>query len=469
MIWHSDGRKLIVEKDLRVPTTTFTTNVELRRGSRRISFVDVTKSSYVAPPNDTKKTDVDPENPMFVLIFYLPDYLCYWGKPIACHFEEGQDDVDVGTADEKTREEETTKLLKIFENELEAVKLYKLNDPLFSSSALRSPRPNYFGPSPSSARIFSSMLLPKTSTILNIQDFPLDLPLTQNQVKLIQQFCVPQILSSYKFPKEIEEEKQDHQLQKMNHRKRNLFHSYRKEENHPDSPYTFQKSQNNPEPIFKVFDKVKPFTVVNILRSFDDVSQKRPKTFYQLVKALLLIKNFAYYKFLRILRLKSSQSAAEHVLQTPSQVRSQTHRNLQLFEPLHLKRSHRLSTRRKSSPSKHSVDNSPAIANLDVLRSQRSTSSISHRKNLTNKVGRDPSPPSSKKSASIDKKISSSKLTVNTDFVSDESFHKPENNETRTYSRWTTKHIKSSSLNREEKTFTIETDRLGTNKKSTLS
>uniref|UniRef100_A0A1A9ZD77 CASC1 C-terminal domain-containing protein n=1 Tax=Glossina pallidipes TaxID=7398 RepID=A0A1A9ZD77_GLOPL len=466
MIWHSDGRKLIVEKDLRVPTASFTTSVELRRRSPRISLVDVRKSSVVAPPNDTEKTDVDPENPMFVLIFHLPDYLCYWGKPIACHFEEGQDDVDVRTAEEKTREEETTKLLKIFEDELETVKLDKLNDPLCSSSALRPPRPNYFEPSPSSTRIFSSMLLPKTSTILNIQDFPLDLPLTNYQVKLIQQFCVPQILSSYKFPKEIEEEKRDRELQKMNRRKRNLFHAYAKDENHLDSPYTFDKSQNNPERIFKVFDEVKPFYVINILRSFDDVLQKRPKTFYQFVKALLLIKNFAYYNFHRVLHLKPSHSATKHVLQT-----SQTHRSLQLCEPLHLKRSHRFSPRSKNPPSRYSVDNSPVIANLDVLRRRSSTSFISYRKNVTNKinVGRDPSPPSTKKGVLTDKKISSSKLTINTDFVSEESFHKPENTEIRTYSRWTTKHIKSSSLNRKKKTFTIETDRLGMSKKSTVS
>uniref|UniRef100_A0A1A9UGQ1 CASC1 C-terminal domain-containing protein n=1 Tax=Glossina austeni TaxID=7395 RepID=A0A1A9UGQ1_GLOAU len=457
MIWHSDGRKLIVEKDLRVPTASFTSSVELRRKSPRIRFVDVGKSLNAAPPNDTEKTDVDPENPMFVLIFYLPDYLCYWGEPIACHFEEGQDDVDVETAEERTREEEATKLLKMFEDELEGVKLDKLND-LFSSSALRPPRPNYFEPSPSSSRIFNSMLLPKTSSALNIQDFPLDLSLTNDQMKLIQQFCVPQILSSYKLPKDIEEEKRDAKLQKMKRRKRNLFRSYRKEENHPDSPYTFDKSQNNPERIFKVFDEVEPFRVVNVLPSFDHVSHKRPKTFYQFVKVLLLIKNFAYDNFHGILHSKPSHSATGHVLQ-----RTQTHRNLQLFEPSHLKRLHRFSTRRNSPPSGYSVDSSPVIANLDVSRRRRSTSFASYRKSLTNKinVGSDSSPCSSKKSVSTDRKSSPSKLTTNTDCLSEESCHKPENSETGTYSHWTTKHIKFSSLNREKKTLTIETDRLG--------
>uniref|UniRef100_A0A1B0B2T1 CASC1 C-terminal domain-containing protein n=1 Tax=Glossina palpalis gambiensis TaxID=67801 RepID=A0A1B0B2T1_9MUSC len=454
MIWHSDGRKLIVEKELRIPSPSFTTSVHLRRRSPRISFANVRKSLNFAPPNDTEKADVDPENPMFVLIFYLPDYLCYWGEPVACHFEEGQDVAIVETAEEKTREEETTKLLKIFEDELEAMKLDKLNDPLFSSSALRPPRPNYFQPSPSSTRIFSSMILPKSLPKLNVQDFPLDLPLTNDQVKLIQQFCVPQILSSYKLPKEIKEEKRDYELEKMKRRKRILFRSNAKEGNNLDSPYTFGKLQNNPERIFKVFDEVKPFHVVNIQQPFDIVLHKRPKTFYQFVRALLLIKNFAFNYFHRIWHMKRSHSATKDVLQT-----SQTRKNLQLLEPSHLKRSNGLSLRGKSRPSIYSVDNSPVITNLDTLRHRGSTSSIAYRRNSTNKinVGRDPSPASSRKSISTERKLSS----INTDFLSDESLQKTKNIETGTYSHWTTKHIKFSSLNREKKTFTVETDRLG--------
>uniref|UniRef100_A0A1A9WZK0 CASC1 C-terminal domain-containing protein n=1 Tax=Glossina brevipalpis TaxID=37001 RepID=A0A1A9WZK0_9MUSC len=436
MIWHTDDHKLIVEKNFHIPSNlrSAPSVIDTQSASRfsRLQIVNISNDVEFMSPIDIMKKDIDARDPLFVLIFYLPDYLCYWNEPIVCHYEEVQEEAEIFKSKEKNRDEKIIKILNTFQDELEGEILDKLNEFILSNVSLHTPRPNYFESTLSTTRILKSTP-PLSPAVLNIQDFPLDLPLTNDQVKLIQQLCVPQILSSYKFPKDIKDDKQQN-FQKVKRQKGTLLRSSVKPEKDVDLKYSFGRSQNNPERIFNVFDAVRPFHITNILHPSDDVLPNRPKTFYQLVKVLLLIKNLSYFKFHGILRRQQFQLQINWKKKKPR-------KNIQLSRPSYPK---------VSKDFKSPTDKNINDPDSPLLKRRYSMNKVSGRRD------------SSSTRRSLPKNRQGSRqLIVDSGLHSEGSFDKPENIELVTYSHWTTKHIKFSSFNREKKMLIIKTDRLG--------
>ncbi|XP_037894505.1 uncharacterized protein LOC119640490 [Glossina fuscipes] len=429
MTWQCAERKLIIEKDIRIDEPS-PGGVKTPVGT--INYLNCDK--FVSPM-DTVKKGVDPSHPLFVLVFHVPEYLCYWGEPIACHYEETQKTVNIESLEDKKSKEEFVKLLDIshsqstLANKLDVEKLDKLNDTLMKAHRinLRYSRPNYF-----EYRNISSTSLPNLPVVVKILDYQLDSPLTTEQLHLIEELCVPQILPSYKFPKEIQEE-----AAKKAKRKR-FLHFQQVEEQQPPPGFNFNESQNNPERVFMVFGRTRDFEVTEQLQQFQNVlPNSLPK-----LKAVSSVKRRSSLK-----RRLGRSSKDVDISRRPSTehrpiLKQESARPSKEFDLLE---SHAPVKRESGLPSIES-DFSTKM-NVDA-----SIRSVKRRSKLLIK-----SSPSSRRT-------STSKRTeepVTHDYFTGEILHVPKDTKVIQYSHWTTKHIKYSCFIREKQIFMIETDRLG--------
>uniref|UniRef100_A0A1A9ZD80 Uncharacterized protein n=1 Tax=Glossina pallidipes TaxID=7398 RepID=A0A1A9ZD80_GLOPL len=294
MIWHSEDRKLIIEKELRIHEPT---SVDSKSSVKRISCLNCEAS---ISPIDVVKQSIDPEHPWFVLIFHIPDFLCYWSEPIACHYEEVQETVKNGKIENRKRERDLTKLIntgRTISNLQSRIELEgdKLDDVLTGTHSQ-----SHFQSKYSMLHKFSSSSLQSRAGDLKIRDFLLDAPLTKEQLDLIKTFCVPEILSSYKFPREVELEKEEIEKAKGKDRKFS-FGQPTVEKQKPG--FGLDIFQNHPERIHTIFAKTTPFHIIGRLETFQSTLPSLPKTFYQLVKTLILIKRIYQSNARRILNL----------------------------------------------------------------------------------------------------------------------------------------------------------------------
>uniref|UniRef100_A0A1B0B2T0 Uncharacterized protein n=1 Tax=Glossina palpalis gambiensis TaxID=67801 RepID=A0A1B0B2T0_9MUSC len=517
MTWQCAERKLIIEKDIRIDEPS-PGGVKTPVGT--INYLNCDK--FVSPI-DTVKKGVDPSHPLFVLVFHVPEYLCYWGEPIACHYEETQKTVNIESLEDKKSKEEFVKLLDIshsqstLANKLDDEKLDKLNDTLMKAHRinLRYSRPNYF-----EYRNISSTSLPNLPVVVKILDYQLDSPLTTEQLHLIEELCVPQILPSYKFPKEIQEE-----AAKKAKRKR-FLHFQQVEEQQPPPGFNFNESQNNPERVFMVFGRTRDFEVTEQLQQFQNVLPSIPRTFYQLVKTLTLIKKFLQNTSNQIFHLPSFKSNMDlekirneikHKALRSEEKRRGKRRTPSIASP---KKKHEKSNQKSKSLNFPKTDSLPKLKAVSSVKRRSSLKrrlgrsskdvdisrrpSTEHRPILKQESGRpskefdlleshapvkrgsglpsiesdfstkmnvDASIRSVKrrsklliKSSPSSRRTSTSKRTeelVTHDYVPGEILQAPKDTKVIQYSHWTTKHIKYSCFIREKQIFMIETDRLG--------
>lgn len=210
-----------------------------------VNPIDFNRSESLMTPIDHTANETDAANPIFVLTFDLPEYLCYWDDPIACHYEEFEETVCIGDSDSA---EQPVKpfIIKIrnstFKPEVEVGAISKLNE----NRKIISPTENILGTELAKSVIQTS----NTNQVgLKVKDFPLNIPFTISQTHNIIRYCMPQILHSYNFPVEIKEEKSRREVAKTKNRL-GLVMAHIKAQHRDKSYHTFgieRKRQNNPE------------------------------------------------------------------------------------------------------------------------------------------------------------------------------------------------------------------------------
>uniref|UniRef100_A0A1B0BRY9 CASC1 C-terminal domain-containing protein n=1 Tax=Glossina palpalis gambiensis TaxID=67801 RepID=A0A1B0BRY9_9MUSC len=423
---HSDERKLAVEKDLQINRTysTYPTHSKFRMSL--VNLKDLNRSKSFMTPIDRAKDEIDETNPMFVLTFHLPDYLCYWGDPIACHYEEFEETVCIGdtASDEQQVKPFKTKVQNsIFHSELDMGVISKLKENREKAKRI-SPTGNILGGELTKSVIQTSNA---NEIDLNVKDFPLDNPFTSDQARKVVRYCSPQLLSSCKFPVEIKEHKSRHEVEKMKIRQDLMG---RLGADHTDKSYC-AFGQNNPERIFVVYDRTARLQNPEHLEKFRGILPHEPKAFYQLIKALILIKRLFQYKLYQIFRLESPEPEID-------------------LEVRRVRVRERMLQETKSRLQQLTVKLNCHISQFKAEKRGRRSTRLSKRQSPCTETSTKTLERNSERKTGLDSPISSSSVS-----------QKERATKTVMSSHWTTRHIRSSRFIREERKFVIETDRLG--------
>uniref|UniRef100_A0A1A9WF91 CASC1 C-terminal domain-containing protein n=1 Tax=Glossina brevipalpis TaxID=37001 RepID=A0A1A9WF91_9MUSC len=432
LTWHSTERKLDVEKDVRISRSYSILPAHSKFRISTITPVNLDRSRSFVSTIDREKYEVNETNSMFVLIFYLPDYLCYWGNPIACHYEEfeesGSVNDDERQPDEQIEPSEIKNRSLIFQDELELSKLSKLQ--INREKARRvSPAEDILD----DKGTCSVLQVPNAHQIdVIVKDFPLDFPFTADQAHKITEYSMPQILPSYKFPIEIREDKLGKELAKK--RKKQGFMIRIKTEHTDQSHRTFHfdKRQNNPERIYAIYEKMDPLKITGHIEKFTGILPHEPKTFYQLIKTLILIKRLFQYRIYQIFSLKPFVPKIDLEAHRSRVRERMMQEEKNRFKQITLRLNNR-------------------ISQFKAERRERQSFKLNSRRQ-TQLTGTSPS-----MSFNLENKTASN---LTTSFLKETSSEK-ETKKLKMSSHWTARYIRSSQFIREERKFVIETDRLG--------
>uniref|UniRef100_A0A1A9ZL83 CASC1 C-terminal domain-containing protein n=1 Tax=Glossina pallidipes TaxID=7398 RepID=A0A1A9ZL83_GLOPL len=509
MTWHTEEHELLIEKHLYIPEKRL---LPSKRSIRYSISEEQAKAEAISTETGALDESVDPENPWFVLTFKLPDYLCYWSEPIACHYELIEEIVEV-TQEARTSEEEVRRQTKLFQDRDSAFAKILVDDINMGSilvargMSLVPSRSNFFAPSATSLRL--SMKKEEQhhyeeDGVLYLNDFSLKRNFNIAQVRNIQRHCVPHLLSSYKFPKEIKEEEIQAALRS---RRRGTTILPRKRDDIDELEekstrlFTFDEMQNNPERLYMFFDKTEDLYIANHLREFQGYLPSEPETFYQLVRTLTLVKRLFQFNVRHILELEPHKPQIDFQTYRKKKLEKQRRKEkkLEKAEVSPDRKGRGRSTRATIRPSVRA----PSKAFISRTTSRASTSPASRAsvrtavRSSVRQVAR-PSTGSSRVSAKFAARRRSSvspffarasrrgtigglkmqtgkprrveKLADWEDTTSSEedidkkaAVKKEDDTEktkTITYSHWTTKYIKRQSFDKAQNKYIIETDRL---------
>uniref|UniRef100_A0A1A9VW60 CASC1 C-terminal domain-containing protein n=1 Tax=Glossina austeni TaxID=7395 RepID=A0A1A9VW60_GLOAU len=520
MTWHTEEHELLIEKHLYIPEKRLLPSKRSIRYS--ISEEQQAKAEAISAETGALVESVDPENPWFVLTFKLPDYLCYWSEPIACQYELIEEIIEA-TKEARTSEEAVQRQTKLFQDRDSAFEKILVDDVNMGSilvargMSLVPSRSNFFAPSAASLRL--SMKKEEQHHyeehgVLYLNDFSLKRNFNKAQVRNIQRHCVPHLLSSYKFPKEIKEEEIQAAL-RSRRRGTTLFARKRDDidelEEKSTRVFTFDDMQNNPERLYMFFNKTEDLYIANHIREFQGHLPSEPETFYQLVRTLTLVKRLFQFNVRHILELEPHKPKVDFQTYRQKKLEKQRRKEKKLEKPeISPDRKGRgRSTRASIRPSARA----PSKAFIARASSRASTSPASRASVRTTvrqsvrRVARPSTKSSSRESVKFAARRKSSvspvlarasrrgtigglktqatgkprrveKLADWEDTTSSEegidkkdtaAVKKEDDTQktkTITYSHWTTKYIKRQSFDKAQNKYIIETDRLGRCKES---
>uniref|UniRef100_A0A1B0AHC3 Casc1 domain-containing protein n=1 Tax=Glossina pallidipes TaxID=7398 RepID=A0A1B0AHC3_GLOPL len=178
MVWHLNYKNLVVDKDARI--RSYSSNA---RPSRNQSVLDVRQmgANNLNRNLEALRETTDPENPLFVLVLEIPEYLCYWSELIVCQYE---------VTERNVRDEE------------------KFDRRGSNTSVHESPHLDNIGEARANMTEQSPIVADNDGIVdgCYVQDFPLDTPVSLEELRKIDKFCVPQLITSFKFNKEIQED-----------------------------------------------------------------------------------------------------------------------------------------------------------------------------------------------------------------------------------------------------------------------
>uniref|UniRef100_A0A1A9WBK4 CASC1 C-terminal domain-containing protein n=1 Tax=Glossina brevipalpis TaxID=37001 RepID=A0A1A9WBK4_9MUSC len=288
MIWHNPERKLIIEQDETISP--------LKSHRRSRSF----RLSSIKSEIEILKEEIEPENPLFVMIFRLPEHLCYWSEPIACHYEVFEEEEIV---EQEKAWNEYHKTVDNFLKSAESV-FKEIGDEefgeigsLISKASKISIRPSqmkhFFESRVSDQLTLTEQLTFVDSGVYFVKDFSLNDPMDVQQARMLARSCTPYILPSFKFQKEITEELEGEPRSRKRRKSRKLGALRgRVQQQYIKSArlISWDSKQNNPEYMFSNFEKAPRIRVTTMLAPFEDKLPSEPITFYQLIRTLLSIK-----------------------------------------------------------------------------------------------------------------------------------------------------------------------------------
>uniref|UniRef100_A0A1A9W5X3 CASC1 C-terminal domain-containing protein n=1 Tax=Glossina brevipalpis TaxID=37001 RepID=A0A1A9W5X3_9MUSC len=454
MIWHSEGENLIVEEDFQIqePRTILSealTRSVSRSRLTRISAMNLQKSrmsTNLLNERFFESDENESSNPWFVLTFYLPDYLCQWDEPIACHYESVEE-VAAIKKDEDTREGMVSSLLKVDNDDdddddddgwkdtsPEEKQLMQLQSLLLTR---KTPFRSMYDTALSTFRVFnqpSASILYDRETYGTINDFKLN-SLSVEQVHKLERHCIPLLLSSYKFPREFEEDKRRviKRVTRMTlgTTTRSLYNP-QEEKTTKSRIFSFEDSKN-PERLFAKYDEMKPVLIAEPLQPSAVIDADRePNTFYKLIKILMLVKKLIQRNVNNIM-LTTLHQAESEIERIQEQLKTKLRKKKLKSKKIEILPVAPLTITKKSLaklPSK----------SLQVVRSTQNIVDVTN---------------------NLSSESSDSKDDLATTTTTTSSKDAKEDTKVITYKHWTTNYIKSSKFIQAERKFVIETDRLG--------
>ncbi|KNC24962.1 hypothetical protein FF38_11843 [Lucilia cuprina] len=488
LTWHKKLGNLVVDKEvtiadskhisesLQMPTT--------KRLTKRMSIFEA----------ENFKLDTDAECPWFIVTIHLPEYLCYWDEPIACHFEttiEQKHEKIEELQMEPTEEIKTKKALKKIKVDQPTPTITKLQSTLvddssktnlqaFSEAELQLSTPRDTATASfiirtkrltdsqrrSNASFFkgslANSLLQKNSSkrtgisdktdSLYINDFPLTATtLTKPQIRHMERHIVPRIISSYKFPQEIRQEEMEAYNKKPKGKGGKIIRQKNEDlqNKHSNRTFDFTTMQNKPERLFPAYPKVEPLNIVSHLRDDNiNIGHEEPETFAQLLQIVSTIKKKYRLRVRQTMDLKNTTTE----IKTYNKRIRQMQRKKELLainSSMHTIRSTIISQRNtKRSTAKSLKEERKSKVSLVSKREEKET--VERKKLITAEDSK------SKYSFESDVLLntSSSEILVRNETQQEEPAAK-------SYSQWTTKYILKSEFDRQNRKIILHTNRLG--------
>lgn len=481
MTWHENNGELLIIKDviaeevlppvasrvsLHSSSSALRTSAISRRSVSRLTAAELNQL-FMAPPQNC-------DSPNFVVTIELPEYLCLWGEPLACHYEDNL----IGYATEKLSNsnihspmpsvptDEQNKVLS--KDHGSTTFTYPSMDLSYtprqstSNLSMRTKRSisNIFRPSIASLVTFIAQQQPmhQAITFPTIEDFVLDLPLSLVQIRNIQRYCLPRIISSFKFPVELQDEAKEEQRGKP--KKGGIL--LRKRPSEDSDPLEAVKEfqydgQNNPERIFPNLPRLEKMHMDFVIHEKDRdaltvTGTKHPVSFSNLVQTLDKIRTSYQNNYKRTLQVadrkinmilfKDHKKKMKYIKSEDSfsktPVSSQSTASFQMAKHKLLKRKTRTS-------------------DLDILKGkeqkERARSEIMVKSEIEKETEKD-----------IEKEDEKEEREEEELSKEAEEMSEPEKEvkqKTFEYSHWTTKYINKTQYEKESHKITIWTDRLG--------
>ncbi|XP_016956114.2 uncharacterized protein LOC108028685 isoform X1 [Drosophila biarmipes] len=214
------------------------------------------------------------ELPFYFLTFKVPDHLCLWGEPMVCQFVE--DEIErLQEAEIEKVVEKTDKKKKVNKKPSQKLSVQKIGTPskgiiVKAENPEEKGKPNYHKPTRESsiniyrpsalAMVRQGSLDPEQVNQGPLKNFQLQgEPLSRRKTRLLQEHCLPRIISSFKFPQEFKDGELEEKAVKTVtgpslYRRREVSSvEYAKTED-----YFFNyEDQSNPERVYPKFPAVK--------------------------------------------------------------------------------------------------------------------------------------------------------------------------------------------------------------------
>lgn len=302
MTWHERNGELLVRKNAAVDMDklrksygnpkTMAEIVQARKSrlSRRLTHMSVGESAALVVDMDNLGESDPAICPLFIVTFQLPSSLCLWSDPIVCQFEDNV----VGYEDHNLTPQlpaSTSKLdIQAPQIPLSSQSVYSMQwtSPVEARSTFKlqlgdkarfSMASNVFKNRYSTTKL----AVPEEEPIF-FNDFDLNKKLTKEEIRHLEIYCIPRILSSFKFPIEIEEEKNEELRNKPKGMGGTLIRKQGQEEDITSNRIFSYDDQNNPERLYPIFPKP-PYIPYDTQPTEND-----PENFFELLAKLDEIK-----------------------------------------------------------------------------------------------------------------------------------------------------------------------------------
>lgn len=480
MTWHENNGEFQIIKDVIAEEVlpAVSSRVSIRSGSSIIRSSTLSRRSvsrlttaelnqlFMPPPQNC-------DSPYFVVTIELPEYLCLWGEPLACHYEDnlvGYSTEKLSSADkhgatpsvpvdDQNKTLSKDRLSTTFT--LPSVDLSYTPGQSVSNFSVRTKRSlsNIFRPSIASL-VTSLTPLQPTHQLMSFpttDDFILDLPLSLVQIRNIQRYCLPRIISSFKFPVELQDEANEEQRGKP--KKGGLFLRKRTSEDSDqlEAVKEFQyDGQNNPERIFPVLPRLEKMHMDYIIHdkgkdAMTVTGTKYPVSFSDLVQTLDKIRadyQSSYKRTLQVAdRKMNAISFRDHKKKMKNAKSEDSFGKTPASSMASIQIARHKSLKRKTR-----------MSDLDILKGKEQKER-STRAEITFK-------PEIEKELEKEIEKEDEKEEKEEEEISKEAEEVPEpekevTQKTFHYSHWTTKYINKTQYEKESHKITIWTDRLG--------
>ncbi|XP_017864434.1 PREDICTED: uncharacterized protein LOC108614709 [Drosophila arizonae] len=209
---HEDGRLLHIKRE--VVADLFNSYRDSRLGPRATKVM--TKRSKMLMDEQKRKTHMleDDELPYFFVTIQMAREFCLWGTPIPCQYLDTMEEVKSETSIVEEKKEVVVKRKKsrisTLPTQQQTAAQVIEDSQLTQIRRAANSTINIFRPTLIALLRTSRKLLPG-ERVLPVENFNLMQRLDHQKIRQLERYCVPRILSSFKFPMEVREELEQQQ------------------------------------------------------------------------------------------------------------------------------------------------------------------------------------------------------------------------------------------------------------------